>query len=576
MADAGWYPDPHDPGSEAYFDGQNWTGQRRAAAPSAPQPAPLPAPEWSAPPSTGWAGPTPQSGQPTGQPGQLSQGYPTTAYAAPGYPSQGYPTQGYPTQGNQPAGPAGGWQPGAPSWQGAPPPQRRRSRKPLLITLAAVVVLVAAGLVTWLVWPSSSPQFTYQGKEVSEPAKVLTRAETNVRALVKSRHGAENGNTRCYFAQPAKPASGAKKSDIEQALRCGPVLFVDGDTSQPYLSVPFTATTKDDKAILAPRSSLNGLEPAALGSGVKLVRPDGKQAPKGSGGLKVPAPPPAEKDVLTTASLGPTPEPATLDNARIVGKDTGVRLEAAGQIARYGSGDDARSAPAGEKLIAFQLALIEGDVSGSGTARPQLVVPGGATRSIPETTGSDEWVIVAVPSNSTPVLQLADAGYTQTLTLPDGKAGANNLAVLARSHRTQTLSFGASVPIKLSRGGRTASATWHATATFASLDYWIPNHEDQHARDPHSAVLSMALEYTDPDSPGKTYGFDPALLQLKITGGGTVHARNVAAANKIFDVFDVPASFTGGTVYITGSEKVQGITVRVAKAVSFPVSFAAG
>ena len=33
--------------------------------------------------------------------------------------------------------------------------------------------------------------------------------------LVTSRHGASNSDTRCYFARPASPAKGAKKSDID-------------------------------------------------------------------------------------------------------------------------------------------------------------------------------------------------------------------------------------------------------------------------------------------------------------------------------------------------------------------------
>lgn len=545
MAEAGWYPDPQDPSSEAFFDGQNWTGQRRPVAPRTPEPT-----QPSQPATPQWTAPAPQWGGYQPAPAQV------------GYPTQTYPTQAYPG-------------PGYPGWQPPATPPARRRRKPMVIALVAVVV-VAAGLVTWLVWPSSSPQFTYQGKAIASPAKVLTAAEANVQALVKARHGAAAQDARCYFAQPVKPASGAKKSDVAPALRCGPVLFVDGDQAKAYLAVPFTSTTKDGKATLSPQATLTGLQPAAVPSDVKLGRPDGKSAPSGSGGLKVPQPPPATKDVLTTATLGPTAQPQTLQNARIVGKDSGVRLEAAGVIARYGSGDDARSAPPGEKLIAFQVSPTEGDVTDAGTAQPQVVVPGTAARTVPDTTGGDEWVILAAPASATPLLQLTDGGYKQTLTLPDGKPGANNLAVLARAHRTQVLAFKRSVPIHLSEAGNSADTPWHASATFASLDYWIPGHEAQHARDPQSAVLSVLLSYTDPDQPGKTFGFDPAMLQLKVPGGGTLHARNVATGNHIFDVFDVPATFTGGTVEITGSETVQGITVAVGKTVSFAVAFQAG
>lgn len=555
MADAGWFPDPQDAGTEIFFDGENWTSQRRPEVAARPSPAP----QWSAPTETTqqWAAPPPEAPQ---------------EWAPPPSPQGGYPAAAPPGWG-APAGPEA-WPPGA-QWQVPPAPPTRRRRKPLLLTLLAVAVL-AAGLITWLAWPDGATPLTYKGKEIAAPDEVLTKAETALHTYVKSRHGAENGDTRCYFAQPKKAASGTKSSDVDEALRCGPVLFVDGDTAKPYVRLPLDPDLTGKTATLQPPNALNDPTAESQGGDLTFVRPDGKDAPSGAGGLSVPKPPAAEQDVLTAAVLGPTPSPQSLSNARMVGRDTGVTLDAAGPIPRYGRGDEARSVPSGQQLIAFQVSYSEGDVSGSGSGQAQLVVDGGAPRDVPETNGGDEWVVAAVPASGSAVLQLVNGGYTQTLTLPGGKPGAGNLAVLARKHRTGLVAKSASVPIRLSDGSNSANVTFHASATIASIDFWVPGHETRHARDAKHAILSVKLNYTDPESPGKTFGFDPQLLHLRLPDGSSLRARNVETGNFIFDVFDVPATFTKGTIQISGSERVDGVTVAVRKAVSFPVSIAAG
>jgi hypothetical protein len=148
--------------------------------------------------------------------------------------------------------------------------------------------------------------------------------------------------------------------------------------------------------------------------------------------------------------------------------------------------------------------------------------------------------------------------------------------VLARTHRTGLVSKTASVAVRLSNGSNSADVTFHAAATIASLDFWAPGHESTHARDAQHAILSVRLNYTDAKRPGKTYGFDPQLLHLLLPDGTSVRARNVATGNFIFNVYDVPAGFTRGTIRISGSERVDGVTLKVGKAVDFPVSIAAG
>ena len=164
-------------------------------------------------------------------------------------------------------------------------------------------------------------------------------------AIVKQRHGASNDQTRCYYAQPQHPPSGEKKSDVEHAaaLRAGAVRR-RRRRPRAYLTVPLRNSTSGGKASLDPATSLAGLDTQAVPAGIKLTRPDGKKAPAGSGGLPVPKPPAAAADTLTAAPLGPSPQPKSLSGAVMVGKTTKVTLTAAGEIDRYGTGDDARSA----------------------------------------------------------------------------------------------------------------------------------------------------------------------------------------------------------------------------------------
>ncbi|MEO9140543.1 MAG: DUF2510 domain-containing protein, partial [Jatrophihabitans sp.] len=465
MADAGWYPDAQDPHAQHYFDGENWTGQRRPNTPNAPGQGPAAPPDdatvrrgdlagMGAPPM--FHAQEPQSG---------SHPDPAPTWAAPaqsGYPpaQSGYqsPAQhgSWPTPQDQyaaqhPVPPqAGPWQPqGAPS-QWAPTPPPRRSRTPLIIAGVAVVAVVA-GLVTFLAWPDDPPAFTFDGLEVAAGATTLTKAETALDTAVQTRHGAKNDDTRCYFARPKTTGSGAKKSDVEDALRCGPVLFVDGEKSAAYLRVPLTHEQSNGKVTLTPQSDLTSIQPTSLGD-VDLVRPDGKKAPDGIGNLEVPAPPPANKDLLTTTSLGSTSPPPSLTGATMVGKSTKVTLASAGEIARYGSGDDARSAPAGQKLIAFQVSYGPGDVSSSGGTRASLVIDGSTPRDLPSASG-DTYVVAAIPSGASAVVSLVDGGFTQTLGLPDGKPGNANIAVLRRANKTGYVGQTKTVIFKISGGG---------------------------------------------------------------------------------------------------------------------------
>ena len=612
MADAGWYPDPQNPGAEAYWDGARWTGDHRpaAATPAPPRQAPpQQAPHQQAPhqqpggddaaaasetqyfapipASTPWDTTPqppvdpypPQSGQPFGG-GQPFGSQPPAGYPTP-YQQQPYEQQAaqQPTQSGGYYGAQAGYDPSA-GYPPPTPPARSHKRRNLIIAGVTVVVLAGAGVATWQLWPSSSPSLTYAGKAIKNADATLSSAEASVQKVVTARHGTSSKDTRCYFAKPDTPAQGAKKTDIEDSLICGPVLFVDGDAKQEYLSLALTNTAAKGDAVLSAAAPTTASQPRALPDDATLVRPDGEAPPNGNGGLSVPKPPPAKSNLLTTMdSLGTAKEPATLSNSRMVGRDSGVEITAAGAISRYGSGDSARSAPAGQKLIAFQYDYIGGDLSSSNStpAKLLLVDSSGAdtTRALPNPAGSS-WIVLAVPTTSKAYVQLPESGLAQTLSLPDGKPGAKNLTVLVRDNRSAVVSKKFSVPARYANSSNSVSSTLKAIVTIARLGYWAPTNSAVHASSPSRALLALDLGYDDPKNPGD-YGFPAGVLSLRLPDGTIIHSKNAAKdKNKIADVWDVPASFTKGTVIISGSATYDGIKMTITKQVSFPVSFPAG
>src|SRR5580765_5922889 len=126
------------------------------------------------------------------QPQQPGQGYPPPPAYPPQqpYPQQPYPPQQYPPQQAYPSQQQAWGGPPAPGWVATP---AKRSRRTLYLALAAVVLL-AAGLITWKLWPSDdAPQITWHGKDIAGAGDVLKSAESTVKAQVSSRHGVSAG-----------------------------------------------------------------------------------------------------------------------------------------------------------------------------------------------------------------------------------------------------------------------------------------------------------------------------------------------------------------------------------------------
>jgi Protein of unknown function (DUF2510) len=617
MPEAGWYPNPHDPSTLRYYDGQQWTehvhpaqpaptetaagGSTDAAGPHTLQPEPIA--HSGGPLETGasWPAAATQSPAVEQQPQYSPVEQQTTQYSPveqqtaqyspveqqtaqyaqvqpqpyqqPGH--QGYQqTAQYPPTGPEPAGYGGYQQTYSPAPPAQPPPKKRG--RALLVLALVVVLAVAAGAVWYLLRPDK-PKFTFAGKDIKDASQVLDRAGSNVSALVKQRHGTSSGSTRCYFALPKHPSGEAKKTDVDSHMRCGPALFVDGDPNAQYLQYLITPTSAGDSVELSVGGQPSNPNPSPIGD-FDLKRPDGKSPPSGAGGLTVPAPPAAERDVFTTSDLGPVPTPATsAETAVMVGRDTGVKLVSAGYVPRYGSGDEARSAPAGERLIAFRVTELDGDL-GAESMWDELTVaiPGKTPQKVPQSDTGSDYEVIAVPASTTAQLTLTDGGYTQTLSLPDGKPGSQNLAVLTRQHREVTVNSTQGVSMTLSSGGVSRSDTFTTTLTGVDLDFWSSKKPTLHASTPDHALLTIDMTFTSAVLGSDTFGFPTGLLALKLPSGTTVKAQNVATAGSVLNVFEVPANLTSATIVATGAETEEGITFTVTHPVSFPFSIPAG
>jgi hypothetical protein len=290
----------------------------------------------------------------------------------------------------------------------------------------------------------------------------------------------------------------------------------------------------------------------------------------GSGSLTVPAPPPAAADVLTVVSGLADGLPKAPDGAVMAAQEGGVRLLRAGPVPRFGKGDDARTAPAGQTLLAFTYEDIAGQY-GSAPMQVSLAVSGVPVRTVPSL-AAGEAVVVAVPAKASADLVLKADGLTQTLAVPSGRPGAGNVAVLARSHRQAPLKVSQPLTVALGPG---APIQGSLTATEAVLGYWARAGQN-HAASTDRAYLTVDLSFSAPNQ-AQALAIDAALLTLTPTGGSPMKAVDLDPSDQVYAAFEVPADFTGGVITVGGSETTPaGLTLAISQPVNVPIGFQAG
>ncbi len=412
-----------------------------------------------------------------------------------------------------------------------------------------------------------APAFTFNGTTINQADATLSQAEKALDVIVTQRHGDKSPDTRCYFGVASDAPKGTRKTDVDSAVRCGPVLFVDGDMNRTYLSFPLTSSpAKHGSLSLAAGSAPISADPSAVPAGITLRRPDG-QSPPADGTLKVPAPPAAPKDALLAAFLTGQPLPAAPHDAVMASLRGGIRLTKVGVITRYGSGDNARTAPDGQRLVAFAYSSVPGQIGDVSPTHSEtgLSVNSAASRRLPSA-ANGQVIVAAIPARATADLVLYLDQIRQTISLPSGKPGPSNLAVLRRSHIDAALSLNKAMTIKFTRPGASANLAGRVTATHALIGYWTDDGK-HHASSGSKALLWIDFRFRVPNQTDQT-GVDAPLLTITPAGGRPIRANDLDRSDKVFAVFEVPATFTRGTVKISGTE--PGTT---AISVVTPISF---
>jgi hypothetical protein len=438
------------------------------------------------------------------------------------------------------------------------------------LALVVVVMLSAAG---WTAFQRARPQqLTFGDRPIKDPDQVLAKAERRFIALTASKHGNRTDQSRCYFITAARFLSGPVP--VISQLACGPVLFVDGDSPRPYLTFDFTSQASANsqaELLVNPEPAANQISSTDLGR--RLIRADGLQPTPGNGGLQVPGPPPAVGDLLTkTSNLGSGLQKAPA-SAVMIGRSSGAQLTEYGFVARYGSGDRARSAPPGRRLLAFAVTSVAGE---AGDSEPRLSIRIGDNERGPLVNTAD-FVVTAVPTGATKVdLVLTDSGVKQSISLLTGVPDGDNPAVGARVNRAVPLTVSQSVTVSVKGPtGNAGITSGKITLTGLSLSYWAA--DGSHASQPDRALLHVMATVRLTGDPLE-YGAETGLISLTVGSGTRLKARNAAAnqTNQIDNVIDVPSSITSGTISYSGTVATSKGTITVVTPVNLPFTIPFG
>ncbi len=447
----------------------------------------------------------------------------------------------------------------------------------LVVAIVVVAVLVLPG--------ESDPELTYRGEPLDQPLATLSAAEDTLQDIVEARNGAVNDESRCYFS-----VTGGGSGDVNDHLRCGPVLFVDGEPDRPYLTFPLSVEgdPAEGAAVrLVAASTPDDPDPSGLDEGERLRRPDGRSAPEEAGGLEVPAPPRAEPGLLVADPLEGVELTEPDGTVQVVSWSQSYRLVGTAEPERFGRNDDARRPAEGERFIAARIERREGEGPANSAAPPQVAIQVDDEAPIPvpaEVVAAAEpaGLIVSAPQGAERVdLVVTEYGAAQRLSLLTGEPGEGTVAVLQRENRTQQLDADADLTFTASAPGRVSeSFTVSVSAPRVRLYWFFGADGRQHPDDPDRAYLVPETGFAwDPRlGLGADVSLDPAAFTLALPDGTVVPATNLATADEVLVVFDVPADFTTGTLVVGGRyTDGDGVTIDFgASAMRAPIEIPAG
>ena len=457
------------------------------------------------------------------------------------------------------------------------------------IVLVVVIILVVA-------LRSHPPALYWQGQPIEDASHVLVDAQAAMQSVASADEGALSSSSRCYYSVAA-----SSDHDVAPFLRCGPILLPWSSPSAPWLTYEVSGTPSGSGVKVLLDSSVPPAATSGLHRGEVLRRPDGASAPKGTGGLALPAVPRQRAGwagVLSAPPLGLRPAPV----GDLIG-DWGqtYRLVAFGEV-RYLSSHldpsalrDAVSPPGsaystafrsggrplatlllpmkGQALVVAELALGPGEAAGAvssqaaadgagppSTDQPSIAVLAGgtgATFDVPAraATGTraarpaDLTLVASVPAGSHPLLEISDKGLSQEISLAGGQL-APGPEVLARLGTNEPLDATGNLP------GAEVHISDAALVWFAGSDGGtVPPAPDE----AYLEVLATASPLASSFLPASDFS-------LSSPGGQAEVGEALPDADRAAIVvgFLVPASFSNGTVTVS----VGGRSFSVA--VNFP------
>ena len=464
-----------------------------------------------------------------------------------------------------------------------PPPRRRRLTRRRLGALVLVMAAVVAGA-TWYLTRSDPLKVTLNGKVLDTPQRVLASAEGKLADLVSRRHGVTSRDTRCYFDR----TGGAVSTDVAPNVYCGPVLFYDGTPDAAYLSYTMAYTSSANHHVQASVSVPDATPQVPLPAGIQLERPDGRRPPNGSGGLAAPTPPPGPADVVVAADQSDSYSLSARPKLAVIGSKTvRVTLLSSGYVTDYGPPDAEFSPPRGQRLFAFDIAVGGGDVDLADLNELPIgiSVDSGPTRRLPSAPyaveGNGQVFVAAVPESANSIdLVVNEAHTTQRLSLLSGTPAPGNIAVLRRTNLSDTLGTTGNAVAVVDDGGQLFPVRLNVKVTGAYLHYFVDGkYASATATAPDRALVYVDACYTSPDFVDSTTchslrGTDMTLTPL---GGQPILGRDVGRNDRGYIVFDVPASFTDGSLTFTGPESSgDGWAMLITTPYSVPIHFAAG
>jgi hypothetical protein len=284
------------------------------------------------------------------------------------------------------------------------------------------------------------------------------------------------------------------------------------------------------------------------------------------------APPPSSPTVaprllpLAAGAVVRAPEasPEELDDPHGMGSlHAGVAVLAVGEVDQVPTEDGLRRAPVGGRLVAFRVGdwTCEDEPCADWRSLQPRVVIDGDSRDFPK--GGDTFVVVVPPGSASVDLVVEADGYTQSVSLVEGKDGRGNIELLAGRDRERKVPIGGtfrlaehtSIALDDGAGGRSEEFVRDVAVDYAQLRFFL---HGATPAGPRRAFLVVNAYYSHAGVSAK-FVLGPGEVAFVDADGTRYEPRDLdPSPDKGLLGFEVPATVRSGTLLIGGtSDKVS-------------------